>query len=127
VAFGNGKLGTIVGIDNLVVFSSKQYLVVNINTGDVVLRGKQYKNVYKDKDFELHLRKKDVLLIHEKGKCSEEGSGSEPGSKEEGHGDKQAGGTVVEPYLKQNLNSNPETGSRSTVQTGTSTNSGTGP
>jgi len=26
--------------DNLVVFSSKQCLVVNINTGDVVLRGK---------------------------------------------------------------------------------------
>ena len=33
--------------DNLVVFSSKQYLVVNINTGDVVLRGKQHKNMYK--------------------------------------------------------------------------------
>jgi len=33
--------------DKLVVFSSKQCLVVNINTGDVVLRGKQHKNVYK--------------------------------------------------------------------------------
>ena len=33
--------------DNLVVFSSKQCLVVNINTGDVVLRGKRHKNVYK--------------------------------------------------------------------------------
>ena len=33
--------------DNLVVFSSKQCFVVNINTGDVVLRGKQHKNVYK--------------------------------------------------------------------------------
>jgi len=31
--------------DNLVVFSSKQCLVVNI--GDVVLRGKRHKNVYK--------------------------------------------------------------------------------
>ena len=29
------------------MFSSKQCLVVNINTGDVVLRGKQPKNVYK--------------------------------------------------------------------------------
>jgi len=29
------------------VFSLKQCLVVNINTGDVVLRGKQHKNVYK--------------------------------------------------------------------------------
>ena len=33
--------------DNLVVFSAKQCLVVNVNTGDVVLRGKQHKNVYK--------------------------------------------------------------------------------
>ena len=33
--------------DNVVVFSSKQCLVVNINTGDVVFRGKQQKNVYK--------------------------------------------------------------------------------
>jgi len=33
--------------DNLVVFSSKECLVVNINTGDVVFRGKQQKNVYK--------------------------------------------------------------------------------
>jgi len=33
--------------NDLVLFSSKQCLVVNINTGDVVLRGKQYKNVYK--------------------------------------------------------------------------------
>jgi len=117
--------------DNLVVFSSKQCLVVNINTGDVVLRGKQHKNVCKvsilslpqihstclsvfdvmlwhqtlgyvsffnklvskkilcieesvhvlfdktnslveidahDDDFELGLTKKDLLLIHDKGK-----------------------------------------------------------
>ena len=33
--------------DNLVVFSPKQCLVININTGDVVLRGKRHKNVYK--------------------------------------------------------------------------------
>jgi len=33
--------------DNLVVFSPKQCSVVNINTGDVVLRGKRHKNVYK--------------------------------------------------------------------------------
>jgi len=33
--------------DNLVVFSSKHCLVVNINTWDVVLRGKQHNNVYK--------------------------------------------------------------------------------
>ena len=33
--------------DNLVVLFAKQCLVVNVNTGDVVLRGKQHKNVYK--------------------------------------------------------------------------------
>ena len=32
--------------DNLVVFSSNRCLVVNINTGDVVLRGKRHKNIY---------------------------------------------------------------------------------
>ena len=33
--------------NNLLVFSPKQCLVVNINIGDVVLRGKQHKSVYK--------------------------------------------------------------------------------
>ena len=33
--------------DNLVGFSPKQCLVINIKTGDVMLRGKQHKNVYK--------------------------------------------------------------------------------
>jgi len=33
--------------DNLVVFSRKQCLVMNINTRDVVLTGKRRKNVYK--------------------------------------------------------------------------------
>ena len=33
--------------DNLVVFSPTRCLVVNMNTGDVMLRGKRYKNVYK--------------------------------------------------------------------------------
>jgi len=33
--------------DNLVVFSPKCCLVININTRDVVLRGKRHKNVYK--------------------------------------------------------------------------------
>jgi len=79
VAFGNGKLGTIIGIgkigespsnsiedvylvdglkhnllsvsqlcdkDNLVVFTSNHCLVVNIDTGDIVLRRKRHKNVY---------------------------------------------------------------------------------
>jgi len=33
--------------NNHVVFSPKRCLVVNINTGDVVLRGKRHKNIYK--------------------------------------------------------------------------------
>jgi len=33
--------------NNLVVFSPTRCLVVNMNTGDVVLRGKRHKNVYK--------------------------------------------------------------------------------
>ena len=77
VAFENGKSGTIVGTgkigetlshtiylvddlkhnllsvsqlcnkDNLVVFSPNRCMVINMNTGDLVLRGKQHKNVYK--------------------------------------------------------------------------------
>ena len=33
--------------DNLVVFAVTHCLVVNMNTGDVMLRGKRHKNVYK--------------------------------------------------------------------------------
>ena len=32
--------------DNLVVFTSNHCLVVNMDTGDIVLRGKRHKNVY---------------------------------------------------------------------------------
>jgi len=32
--------------DNLIVFSPTHCLVVNMNTGDVVLRGKRHKNIY---------------------------------------------------------------------------------
>jgi len=79
VAFGNGKLGTIVSIgkigeslsnsikgvylvdglkhnlvsvsqlcdkDNLVVFTLNRCLVANMDTRDIVLRGKRHKNVY---------------------------------------------------------------------------------
>jgi len=71
VAFGNGKIGEslshsidrvylVDGLknnllsvsqlcdkDNLVVFSPTRCSIVNMNTGDVVLRGKRHKNVYK--------------------------------------------------------------------------------
>ena len=33
--------------DNLIVFSPNRCMVVNMNTGDLVLRGKRHKNVYK--------------------------------------------------------------------------------
>ena len=33
--------------DNLVVFSRTRCLLVNMNTRDVVLRGKRHKNIYK--------------------------------------------------------------------------------
>jgi len=33
--------------DNLVVFTSNRCLVVNMDTGDIVLRGNRHKNVYK--------------------------------------------------------------------------------
>ena len=33
--------------DNLVVFTSNRCLVVNMDTGDIVLTGKRHKNVYK--------------------------------------------------------------------------------
>ena len=33
--------------DNLVVFTSNRCLVVNMDTGDIVLRGKRHKNVHK--------------------------------------------------------------------------------
>ena len=58
--------------DNLVVFSSKQCLVVNINTGDVVLRGKQHKNVSKVTILSLPqnhltcLNVLDVMLWHQR-------------------------------------------------------------
>ena len=68
------------------------------------------KNDAHEEDFELGLAKKDLVFIHEKGKSHSEGSGPQPGSKEEGHNDKQTGGTVAEPCLQQNKNSNSGTG-----------------
>ena len=50
--------------DNLVVFSAKQCLVVNVNTGDVVLRGKRHKNVYKVCILSLPQNNLTLSLIH---------------------------------------------------------------
>jgi len=68
-------------------------------------------NDAQDEDFELGLAKKDLLPTHEEGKDSQEGSGTEFVSQEEGQGDKQTGGIAAEPRLEQNKDNNPKTGS----------------
>ena len=40
--------------------------------------------------------------MHEKGKCSEEGSGPVAVPSEDGQGLNQSGGSTAEPYLEQN-------------------------
>jgi len=59
-----------------------------------------------------------LLLTHEEGKNSQVGSGTEPVSTKEGQCDKQIGGTAAEPYLEQNKDNIPKTGSRTILQTG---------
>jgi len=54
-------------------------------------------NNAQDEDVELGLAKKYLLLTYEEGKNPQEGSGPEPGSKEEGHGDKQVEGKLLNP------------------------------
>ena len=58
-------------------------------------------NDAQDKEFELDLARKDLVLIHE-GKCSEEGSGPASVSVEGGQGLDQTGGSTAKPYLEQN-------------------------
>ena len=56
-------------------------------------------NDAQNKEFELDLARKDLVLMHE-GKCSEAGSGPEPVSKEEWQGYRQTGGTAAEPLFE---------------------------
>ena len=56
-------------------------------------------NDAQDKEFEPDLARKDLALMHE-GKCSEEGSGPEPVSKEEWQGYRQIGGIAAEPLFE---------------------------
>jgi len=81
-------------------------------------------NDAQDKDVELGLAKKDLLLTHEEGKNPQVGSATEPVSKEEGQGFKQTGGTAAKPYLEQN--NIVETGARTVVKTGARTSLETG-
>jgi len=73
-------------------------------------------NDAQDEDVELGLAKKDLLLTHEEGRNPQVGSGTEPVSKEEGQGFKQAGGTAAKPYLEQGNIA--ETGARTSLETG---------
>jgi len=60
--------------DNLVVFSPEQCLVINMNTGDIVLKGKRHKNVYKVSILSLPQNNvtclsalnDDVMLLHKR-------------------------------------------------------------
>jgi len=68
----------------------------------------------------LGLAKKDLLPNQDEGKNHLEGLGFGPISKKEGQDDKQVGGTAAEQCLEQN----PETGSRTILQTGAGASSG---
>ena len=59
-------------------------------------------NDAQDEEYELGLARKDLLLIHEKGKSHMNGSGPGAVSSEGGEGLNQLGGSTIEPSLKQN-------------------------
>ena len=75
------------------------------------------KNDAQDKEFELDLARKDLLLMHEKGKCSEEGIGPAAGSSKGGQGLNQSGEITAEPCLVQNQSNFPRTGSETVSRT----------
>ena len=83
-------------------------------------------NDAQDEDVKLGLAKKYLLLTHEEGKNPQEGSGPEPGSKKEGQGSEQTGGTSTEPCLDRKLQTvqkqAPETGPRTISEPGSPTN-----
>ena len=56
------------------------------------------------------LARKDLLLIHEKGKCPKDGSGPGAGLLEGGQGLNKTGRSVAEPSLKQHQPNSPRTG-----------------
>jgi len=66
-------------------------------------------NDAQDEDFELDLTKKDVLLIHEKGKSPENELGPRVIPLKDGQGLNQSGGSTVEPNLEQNQSNFPRT------------------
>jgi len=68
-------------------------------------------NDTQDEEFELGLIRKDLLLIHEKGKCPTNGSGPGAVYLKGGQGLNQSGGSTAEPSLEQNRSNLPRTGS----------------
>ena len=74
-------------------------------------------NDAQDEEFELGLARKDLLLMHEKGKCPEDGSGPGADLLKGRQGLIQIGGSVAEPNLKQNQPNFPRTGSRTGSKT----------
>jgi len=78
-------------------------------------------NDAQDEDFELGLAGKDLLLLHEKGKSSGNGSGPRAVSSEGGQGLNQSGGSTPEPSLEQNQSHFSKTGSRTGLEIGSRT------
>jgi len=66
-----------------------------------------------------------LLLIHEKGKCPEDGSCPRAGLLEGGQGLNQTGGSVAELSLKQHLHNSPRTGLETDSRAGLSIGSRT--
>ena len=68
-------------------------------------------NDAQDEEYELGLARQDLLLIHEKGKSSMNGSRPGAVSSEGGQGLNQSGGSTAKPSLEQNQTNFPRTGS----------------
>jgi len=84
-------------------------------------------NDAQDEEFKLGLARKDLLLIHKKGKSPMSGSGPRAVSSEGGQGLNQAGGSTVEPSLEQNQSNFPRISSETGPEIGSETGSRTGP
>jgi len=88
-------------------------------------------NDAQDDEFQLGLVRKDLLLIHEKGKSRMNGSRPGAVSSEGGQGLNQSVGSTAEPSLEQNQSNfprtHPEIGLRTGSETGLETCFGTGP
>ena len=82
-------------------------------------------NDAQDKEFELALARKDLVLMHE-GKCSEKGSGPTTVSMKGGQGLEQIGGSTAKPCLEQNQPNGQKYASRTGAETCSRTGAETG-